>query len=93
LCEVGQFLNVERGYLLILDEARTFASARYQWNAAGVVPAPHRREPQPVARCAYAWDRMPRGEVLYVPRVSELPLRAAPPTFARRSLRRGSARS
>jgi PAS domain S-box-containing protein len=77
LREVGEFLNVERGYLLILDETRTFASARYQWNAAGVVPAPHRQQPQPVARYAYAWDRLLRGEVLYVPRVSELALRAA----------------
>jgi PAS domain S-box-containing protein len=77
LREVGEFLDVERGYLLLLDETRTVVSARYQWNAAGVSPAPHRQQPQPVARYAYAWDRLLRGEVHYVPRVSELPLRAA----------------
>lgn len=77
LRQVGEFLGVDRGYVLMFDETRTVFAAPYQWLAAGVAPAPHRLQPQPVSQFRYAWERLLRGEVLYVPRAADLPLREA----------------
>ncbi|MCL4799639.1 MAG: PAS-domain containing protein [Burkholderiales bacterium] len=77
LRQVGEFLGVDRGYVNLLDETRTLFSTPYQWHAPGVAPAVHRQQPQPVARFAYGWNRLLRGEVLYVPCTGDLPRREA----------------
>lgn len=73
LRQVGEFLGVDRGYVSLLDETRTVFSTPYQWYAPSAGPAAHRQQPQPVARFAYGWNRLLRGEVHCVHHTAELP--------------------
>lgn len=77
LSEVGQFAGVDRSYLFEFSDDMSLESCTHEWCAAGIEPAIDRLQNLPLASFPWFMERIGRGEVLHVPRVSELPSDAA----------------
>ncbi|NBD36850.1 MAG: GAF domain-containing protein, partial [Chloroflexi bacterium] len=73
LQEVGKFTNVDRSYVFLYAKDKTRMSCTHEWCAPGV--ASHQDLLQDIPADALSWSNaiIFRGEVLHIPRVSELP--------------------
>jgi PAS domain S-box-containing protein len=77
LSEVGQFAGVDRSYLFEFSEDMSIESCTHEWCAKGIEPTIGRLQNLPLASFPWFMERIGRGEVLHVPRVSALPGDAA----------------
>jgi signal transduction histidine kinase len=77
LGEIGRFAGVDRSYVFEFSEDLSTESCTHEWCAEGVEPAIHRLQNLPLGHFPWFMARIGRGEVLHVPRVSELPPEAA----------------
>lgn len=88
LQRLGEFSQVDRGYVVLNAGGRQTIGDTHEWCAAGVEP----RMGRPDARQAMRWllEQIGRGDVVHVPRVADLPPDALPDT---EELRRAAVRS
>lgn len=70
---IGQFTGVDRSYVFRFSGDRTRMDCTHEWSAPGIEPQIDRMQDVPVAEYAWSNDRLLRGEILYVPRVADLP--------------------
>lgn len=77
LGEIGRFAGVDRSYVFEFNETMTRESCTHEWCAPGIKPAIDRLQQLPLGQFPWFMERIGRGEVLHVPRVSELPPSAA----------------
>jgi PAS domain S-box-containing protein len=77
LRSVGEFVGVDRSYIFLRrpDDAETVDNT-HEWCAEGIPSSKPDLQKVPITRFAWLADRILRGEVVQVPRVSDLPLEA-----------------
>ncbi|MGD8592019.1 MAG: EAL domain-containing protein [Gammaproteobacteria bacterium] len=90
LGQLGKFTGIDRSYLFQFTADGKQLSNTHEWCAEGIMPQIHDLQNLPVLPFAWALDRLRRGEVLYLPVVSELPEEAGE---LRRVLMEGGIRS
>lgn len=78
LAEVGRFAEVDRAYVFELSDARERVSRNYEWCGPGIEPQQARLQALPVANFAWVTQKLARGEVIALSRLSELPPEATP---------------
>ena len=71
--QIGEFDHVDRGYVFLFSNDYKNFSCTHEWCAEGVAPAIHRFQNMPVDELPWAMKRHLGGEILHIPRVSELP--------------------
>lgn len=71
--EIGRFAQADRSYVFQFDESGRHVSCTHEWCAAGIEPQQTRLQALPVETYRWCIERLRRGEVLHVPRVSEVP--------------------
>lgn len=77
LADIGEFAQVDRSYVFRFDETATLVTCTHEWCAQGVPPQIGRLVDLPVRDFPWAEMRLLAGEVVHVPRVTELPPEAA----------------
>jgi GAF domain-containing protein/anti-sigma regulatory factor (Ser/Thr protein kinase) len=75
---VGEFVDVDRSYIYLLSPDGDRIIQVYEWCAEGVTPLPDRYREMSVAPFHWAARRLLTGEILYVPRLADLPPDARP---------------
>jgi PAS domain S-box-containing protein len=73
LAEIGTFAGVDRSYVFLFDEARTHVTNTHEWCAPGIEREIQRLQNLPVGDYPWVIPKMLRGDVVHVPRMSELP--------------------
>lgn len=73
---VGEFANVDRSYIFQFSIDRSMMSNTHEWCAPGIDSQIKNLQDLPVGKFDWAITRIKKGEVLHVPRVSELPYEA-----------------
>jgi PAS domain S-box-containing protein len=71
--QVGQFLNVDRSYIFLIDDRLSTVSNTHEWCAPGI--APQIKSLQRVAFSAFPkiWNALQRFEHVYIPSIAGLP--------------------
>lgn len=90
LGQLGESAGSDRSYLFQWTADGEYLSTTHEWCAAGIAPQIQDLADLPAALFAWPLNRLRRGEVLYLPVVSELPQEAGE---LRRILREGGIRS
>jgi|GEM_PF-1516623 len=77
LQEIGEFTQVDTGYVFQLSEERTTLSMVHEWVKPG--GEPQRQNAQNLSAMAFPWTvaKLCRHEVVHIPSVAQLPLAAA----------------
>jgi PAS domain S-box-containing protein len=73
LATIGRFTGVDRSYVFRFSEDRTRMDCAHEWSAPGIEPQIDRMQDVSVDEFAWSNNRLLRGEILYVPRVADLP--------------------
>jgi len=73
LREIGEFAGVDRSYIFLLSEDKTLLHNTHEWCAPGIKPEIDHM--QGLARQSIPWfaERILKPEIVYVPRVKDLP--------------------
>lgn len=74
---VSTFAGVDRSSVFLYSNDATTVSILYEWCASGVEPMHPTMQQVPVSDFAWSNARLQRGEILYIPRVADLPPEAA----------------
>ena len=74
---IGEFVEADRSYIFQYFDNQTLMSNTYEWCARGISPQIANLQQLPTAEFAWSTKKIIAGEVLVVPRVSELPDEAA----------------
>ncbi len=77
LREIGEFTQVDTSYIFRFSDTKTTVSMTHEWVAPGITP--QIENAQNLSCEAFPWSiaKYPRGEVVYVPSVANLPPEAA----------------
>jgi PAS domain S-box-containing protein len=70
---VSTFAGVDRSSVFLYSNDATTVSILYEWCASGVEPMHPTMQQVPVSDFAWSNARLQRGEILYIPRVADLP--------------------
>jgi PAS domain S-box-containing protein len=73
---IGQFTGVDRSYVFCFSGDRTRMDCTHEWSAPGIEPQIEAMQGVPVDEFAWSNDQLLGGEILYVPRVADLPAEA-----------------
>ncbi|MBI1296845.1 PAS domain S-box protein [bacterium] len=73
LQHIGEFVDVDRCYIFQLDGTKTLMSNTYEWCALGITPEIDNLQDLPSSIFPWWMACLDRGEVVSIPRVSELP--------------------
>jgi PAS domain S-box-containing protein len=73
LADIGFFAGVDRSYIFLFDESHAAVSCTHEWCAPGVSAQIARLRKVQVAEFPWVEARLLRGEVVHVPRVSQMP--------------------
>jgi len=74
---IGEFAEVDRSYIFLYRDRRRIVDNTHEWCAPGVEPQIHRLKGQLVDDFPWLMGKLKRGEVVHVPRVSDLPPEAS----------------
>jgi two-component sensor histidine kinase len=77
LREIGEFTGVDRSYVFQLSDDRQRMSNTHEWCLPGVEPQIQHLQDHPVQPFRYSMQRMRRGRIFHVDRVTDLPPEAA----------------
>ena len=70
---IGEFAEVDRSYIFLYRDRGRIVDNTHEWCASGVEPQIHRLKGQLVDDFPWLMGKLKRGEVVHVPRVSDLP--------------------
>lgn len=73
LARIGEFAHVDRSYVFLIDEANGRMSNTHEWAHAATTPEIANLQNVPLSDFPWSLERILRGEIVHVPRVSELP--------------------
>ena len=73
LQQIGEFADVDRGYVFEFSENATSMSNTHEWCAEGIEPFIDELQNVPIEELPWFMDHMWRGEVFHVPSVANLP--------------------
>jgi PAS domain S-box-containing protein len=74
---VGEFLGVDRSYIFLFSEDGKTMSNTHEWCAGGIEPQAQRLQKLPLENFQWFAQRIKRPDVVYIPRVSDLPPEAS----------------
>jgi PAS domain S-box-containing protein len=74
---IGEFAEVDRSYIFLYRDRGRIVDNTHEWCAPGVEPQIHRLKGQLVDDFPWLMGKLKRGEVVHVPRVSDLPPEAS----------------
>lgn len=74
---IGEFAEVDRSYIFLYRDSGRIVDNTHEWCASGVEPQIHRLKGQLVDDFPWLMGKLKRGEVVHVPRVSDLPPEAS----------------
>jgi len=74
---VGEFIGADRSYVFRFSSDGTTMSNTHEWCSDGIEPQIGRLQKMPLKGFPYSIAKMIRGEILNIPRVSDLPTEAA----------------
>lgn len=77
LQSVSTFAGVDRSYVFLFSDDMTTMSNVYEWCADGISPAMPRMQQQSVHHFAWSNNQLLQRDILYIPRVADLPPEAA----------------
>ncbi|MCG3136368.1 MAG: Sensor histidine kinase RcsC [Phycisphaerae bacterium] len=77
LQQIGEFVGVDRSYVILLDPQQQVVDNTHEWCATGIDPQIHRIQRQPQNHYAWAFAQLQQQRVLYIPDVTQLPPEAA----------------
>jgi len=70
---IGEFASVDRSYIFLFSPDESRFSNAHEWYAAGIVPQMERAQDVPVDVFPWFMEQIRRHEVVYIPRVADLP--------------------
>jgi len=79
---VGRYANVDRSYLFLLSDDKETWSNTHEWCATGISRQQENLQALPLSAAPWWLERLQNGEVIRIPRVSDLP----PEAIAERDL-------
>ncbi len=77
LRDLGEFAGVDRSYVFSFAADLSEMNNSHEWCASGIEPQIERLQGLPVGEIPWFFERISRQEVVYVPRVKDLPAEAA----------------
>jgi two-component system cell cycle sensor histidine kinase/response regulator CckA len=78
LARIGEFTHADRAYVSRFSPDRSTISKTHEWTAEGVSSERARLQDLPLTRFPWFAERLDSREPILIPRVSDLPRRAAP---------------
>jgi diguanylate cyclase (GGDEF)-like protein/PAS domain S-box-containing protein len=73
---IGRFVGADRSYVYSIDEKAQVASITHEWCAGGVEPRKETTQNVPLSVYRWTFERLRRGEHVYIPRIDDLPMEA-----------------
>lgn len=77
LQEVGIFCNVDRSYLFLISEDKSYLKNTHEWCADGIERQIQNLQKVPICQVQWLMDKLERFENVYVPLVADLPPEAS----------------
>jgi PAS domain S-box-containing protein len=74
---IGEFAGVDRSYVFLYSNDHATMDNTHEWCASGVEPQIHKFKNFTNDKLSWSYQITSRGEVLYIPRLSELPPEAS----------------
>lgn len=73
LTEIGRFAQADRSYVFQFEDGGRIVSCSHEWCAPGIEPQIARLQKLPSSEFAWCTERLRNGEIVHVPRVTDLP--------------------
>jgi two-component system cell cycle sensor histidine kinase/response regulator CckA len=74
---IGEFTDVDRSYVFLFRESGATMDNTHEWCAEGVKPQVQKLKGLPTDAFRWSLERVRRSEVIYIPRVTDLPPEAS----------------
>src|SRR5258706_6523853 len=73
LRRVAEFVVIDRAYVFLIDQDAMRMSNTHEWCRDGVASMIQNLQDVPVGAYAWSMSRILKGDILYIPRVAEIP--------------------